>query len=366
MSDTINVLLVDDQALLRQALENLLTQNADLKIVGTASDGHEAIKQVALCRPDVVLLDIEMPNLDGLSATRLITQRFPETKVILLSAYDNDAYLMNGLKAGAKAYLLKDTLSGELTDTIRNVYKGYGQFSPGILEKMVAGIAKPEDIASETAVDLPPVTATGGEVLEFPQTQPAPGGKASPSSAPPGAASMLALERFNPDELLTLIGQLRSHPDTATALKPILEQRIAEEPNNLSALYVYGALARQAWNQPRKALESLQAGFQAGVQQNTSPEALLLFYREALHVEPLSAFSWLTRIGSPWSTLKRLPFLIQEAATQFGKGSPQYRSLMMLYRIRCLKAMFPQKTGTDPRRQETVAVNGTSAALSAL
>ena len=362
MSDTINVLLVDDQALLRQALENLLTQNADLKIVGTASDGHEAIKQVALCRPDVVLLDIEMPNLDGLSATRLITQRFPETKVILLSAYDNDAYLMNGLKAGAKAYLLKDTLSGELTDTIRNVYKGYGQFSPGILEKMVAGIAKPEDAASE--VDLPPVTATSGDVLEFPQTQPPLAG--TPPIALTGAASMLALERFNPDELLSLINQLRSHPETATALKPILEQRIAEEPDNLAALYVHGALARQAWNQPQQALESLQAGFQVGVQRKTSPEALLLFYREAVHLEPFSAFSWLTRIGSPWNTLKRLPFLIQEAATQFGKGSPQYRSLMMLYRIRSLKAMFPQKAGADSRHQETVAVNGTSAALRAL
>ncbi|MEL6383418.1 MAG: response regulator transcription factor [Cyanobacteria bacterium J06626_18] len=370
MSETINVLLVDDQALLRQALENLLTQNADLKIVGTASDGHEAIKQVALCRPDVVLLDIEMPNLDGLSATRLITQRFPETKVILLSAYDNDAYLMNGLKAGAKAYLLKDTLSGELTDTIRNVYKGYGQFSPGILEKMVAGIAKPEELmAEETADTSSAATAASGEVIEFPQKQPAAVGSFSQSMLP-GSASMLALDRFNPDELHALIDQSRSHTETANALKAVLEQRIAEEPDNLAARYVYGVMARQVWKEPQKALESLQAGFQAGIRQKASPDALMLFYREGFHIEPLSAFSWLTQTGSPWNTLKQLPFLIQEAAAQFGRGSSQYRSLLILYRIRFLKMILSKKSGTAAERSEaaseTVSVNGTSAVLSAL
>ena len=370
MSETINVLLVDDQALLRQALENLLTQNADLKIVGTASDGHEAIKQVALCRPDVVLLDIEMPNLDGLSATRLITQRFPETKVILLSAYDNDAYLMNGLKAGAKAYLLKDTLSGELTDTIRNVYKGYGQFSPGILEKMVAGIGKPEELVAEETADVgSAAAATSGEILEFPQKQSATAGGFAKSMLP-GSASMLALDRFNPDELHALIDQSRSHAETASALKAVLEQRIAEEPDNLAALYVYGVMARQVWNEPHKAMDSLHSGFQAGIRQKVSSDALLLFYREGFHVEPLSAFGWLTQTGSPWNTLKRMPFLIQEAAAQFGRGSSQYRSLLILYRIRFLKLILSRKSGADSERLETVSetasMNGTSAVLSAL
>ncbi|MGF1522965.1 MAG: response regulator transcription factor [Leptolyngbyaceae cyanobacterium] len=371
MSETINVLLVDDQALLRQALENLLTQNADLKIVGTASDGHEAIKQVALCRPDVVLLDIEMPNLDGLSATRLITQRFPETKVILLSAYDNDAYLMNGLKAGAKAYLLKDTLSGELTDTIRNVYKGYGQFSPGILEKMVAGIGKPEELVAEETADVgSPTAAVSGEVLEFPQKQPAAASGSFSQSMLPGSASMLALDRFNPDELHALIDQSRNHAETASALKAVLEQRIAEEPDNLAARYVHGVMARQVWNEPQKALASLQTGFQAGIRQKASPDALLLFYREGFHLEPLSAFSWLTQTGSPWNTLKHIPFLIQEAAAQFGRGSSQYRSLLILYRIRFLKMILSKKSGAEVERletaSETVSVNGTSAVLSAL
>ncbi|MEM9007407.1 MAG: response regulator transcription factor [Cyanobacteria bacterium P01_F01_bin.86] len=368
MSETINVLLVDDQALLRQALENLLTQNADLKIVGTASDGHEAIKQVALCRPDVVLLDIEMPNLDGLSATRLITQRFPETKVILLSAYDNDAYLMNGLKAGAKAYLLKDTLSGELTDTIRNVYKGYGQFSPGILEKMVAGIAKPEELLTEDIAEVgSSAKVTGGDILEFPQKQPVtPVSSTSQPVALPSSASMLALDQFNPDDLRKLLHELHSHSETASAVKPVLEERIAEEPTNLAALYVYGVMARQTWNEPQKAFASLQAGFQAGMQQKIAPEALLIFYREALPLDASSAFSWLTQVGSPWNKLKRLPFLIQEAAKQFGRGSSQYRSLLLLYRIRFLKMMLSKTSAADSGHPETVSVNGTSALLSAL
>lgn len=355
MSDTINVLLVDDQALLRQALENLLTQNTDLRIVGTASDGHEAIKQVALCRPDVVLLDIEMPNLDGLSATRLITQRFPETRVILLSAYDNDAYLMSGLKAGAKAYLLKDTLSEELTDTIRNVYKGYGQFGPGILEKMVAGIATAAQRSPQGANLTADTLPTAQETLER-SSQAALTTVAPPSSAVlSGSGLGLALDQFEPDKLPPLVAQLSSHQETAIALKSVLEERLAEDPDNLAARYIYGALAHKTWNEPRKALESLYIGFQAGMIQEISPEGLLLFYREALNLEPGTAFSWLTQAGSPWNVLKRLPFLIKEAAGQFGEGSHQYRSLLMLYRIRALKAMLREQAGSNLVFLETAA-----------
>lgn len=312
MSDTINVLLVDDQALLRQALANLLSQNTDLNIVGTASDGHEAIKQVALNRPDVVLLDIEMPNLDGLSATQLIAQRFPETKVILLSAHDDNAYLMNALKVGAKAYLLKSTLGEEITDTIRNVHKGYGQFGPGILEKMVAGIATPTKSISEveSSVSLETILTT-------------------------------TIHRFEPDELVALWDQLHDRPEAAIALRPNLEACLQDNPHNLAALYLLGALARQSGDQPQVAVDMLARGYEAGVKQTLPAKDLLLFYQAAAEIDPTTAFGWLTQQNNPWSSPKHLPFLIQEAATRLGKTSSQYRLLLVLYRVQLLKALLP-------------------------
>lgn len=342
MADTINVLVVDDQTLLSQALENLLAQNADLNVVGTASDGHEAIKQVALHRPDVVLLDIEMPNMNGLNATQLITQRFPETKVILLSAHDDDAYLINALKVGAKAYLLKDTLSHDLTETIRNVHKGYGQFGPGILEKMVAGMdangKRPSQAATEEA--SPPsktLETLPSEVPQYPVQIAAGAGTQQTLSE---SDLTLALSRFEPKELTSLVEQLRSQPETARTLKPFFEQRLEREPGSLAELYLLGALHRQIWDQPKTAIKFLKQGFQSGIRQEIAPETLLLLYREALPIDPTVAFGWLTQVGSPWNAQKHLPFLIHEAAAQLGRESRQYRVLLMLYRIRALKAML--------------------------
>ncbi|MBE7383335.1 MAG: response regulator transcription factor [Leptolyngbya sp. SIO1E4] len=366
ISNTINVLLVDDQALLRQALANLLAQSPDLTIVGTASDGHEAIKQVAFCRPDVVILDIEMPNLDGLSATQLITQRFPTTKVIMLSSHDNEAYLMNAIKAGAKAYLLKDTLSDELTNTIRNVHKGYGQFGPGILEKMVAGIATSDTPSPEIGEEASPSVAPVEEdISAASQEQPLPLSASSSQTTPLRATLTAALSRFEPEELLTLIDQWRDQPETATIVRPLIEEALVETPNNLAALYLYGALARQVWNRPQIALKSLQTGIQAGIRQEMPCEALLLFYQEAVHSEPTVAFRWLTQIDSPWNTQKHLPFLIREAATQLGTASSHYKSLLLLYRMRSLKAMLRRQPTIHPSFSPSAAREQTSTIIRA-
>lgn len=349
MPDTIKLLLVDDQALLRQALANLLGQTADFKIVGTASDGYEAIEKVALHRPDVVLLDIEMPNLDGISATRLISQRFPKTRIILLSAHDNKTYLLRALRAGAKAYLLKDTLSDELVDTIRKVHKGYGQFGPGLLEKMVAGIddaggSQVPSAASEVAYSQS--NSSGVPVLEADLAQ--------------------AFSRFEPEELRTLIQTLRRHPKGAIALRPKLEQRLTMEPANLAALILQGALARSPWNLPQVALASLKTGYQLGLQQELSPDSLLLFYQEAVAIRPEVAFGWLTQVRSPWNTYKRLPFLLKEAAVQFGTASSQYRALRLLYQMRSLKGMFPKRTDASPSSPKAGALKPASAIPSVL
>ena len=128
----IRILLVDDQALLCEVLKTWLEVEEDFEVAGVAYNGEEAILQVEKLRPDVILMDIDMPKMNGLEATELITERFPQTKVIFLSAHDDDMYLGKSLRAGAKGYLLKNTTADELAEKIRSVYCDSSQQSPSL------------------------------------------------------------------------------------------------------------------------------------------------------------------------------------------------------------------------------------------
>ena len=118
----IRILLVDDQALLCEVLKTWLEVEEDFEVIGVAHNGEEAIIQVNKLRPDIILMDIDMPKMDGLEATQLISEQFPPAKVIFLSAHDDDMYLGKSLRAGAKGYLLKNTTAEELAEKIRSVY----------------------------------------------------------------------------------------------------------------------------------------------------------------------------------------------------------------------------------------------------
>ena len=118
----IDILLVDDQALLCEVLKTWLDVEEGLEVLGVAHNGQEAIEQVEKLQPDIVLMDIDMPQMDGLNATKIIGQRFPEVKVIFLSGHDDDAYLAKSLEVGAKGYLPKNTTAEELVSKIRLVY----------------------------------------------------------------------------------------------------------------------------------------------------------------------------------------------------------------------------------------------------
>lgn len=133
----IKVLLVDDQSLIRQGLKALLELQPDLEIVGEAENGEQAITLVAEFQPDVVLLDIRMPIMDGVAATREIQKRFAKTKILVLTTFDDDEYVSAALRNGAMGYLLKDTPSEELAVAIRAVHKGYTQLGPGIVKKLL-------------------------------------------------------------------------------------------------------------------------------------------------------------------------------------------------------------------------------------
>jgi DNA-binding NarL/FixJ family response regulator len=133
----IRLLVVDDQRLIRQGLNALLKLETSLQIVGEAADGHEAIQQVEVLKPDVVLMDVRMPNMDGVAATRDICQRFPETKVLVLTTFDDDEYVAQAVRYGASGYLLKDTPPEELVQAIHAVHKGYTHLGPGLANKLV-------------------------------------------------------------------------------------------------------------------------------------------------------------------------------------------------------------------------------------
>ena len=139
----IRVLLVDDQQIIREGLGKLLQAKSDLEVVGEAENGQIAIDQTLLLRPDVVLMDVRMPVMDGVAATRALHQQAPDVKVLVLTTFDDDEYVTQAMRYGAKGYLLKDTPSEELAQAIRLVNKGHTHLGPGIFEKMLATAVAP-------------------------------------------------------------------------------------------------------------------------------------------------------------------------------------------------------------------------------
>jgi DNA-binding NarL/FixJ family response regulator len=133
----IRLLLVDDQSLVRQGLKAILSLEPDLEIVGMAENGEEAIAQVEILQPDVILMDVRMPVMNGANATRIICEKYPQMKILVLSTYDEDRDVSDAIRAGAKGYLLKDMPSDELVKAIRCVNSGYTQLAPGLLERII-------------------------------------------------------------------------------------------------------------------------------------------------------------------------------------------------------------------------------------
>jgi len=133
----IRLLLVDDQTLISQGLKTMLELESDLQVVGIAENGKAAVQLAAELRPDLVLMDVRMPVMDGRAATRAICQQFPDVKVLVLSTFDDDQYISDSIRAGAKGYLLKDMPVEELVQSIRLAHRGYTQMSPGLMEKLL-------------------------------------------------------------------------------------------------------------------------------------------------------------------------------------------------------------------------------------
>ncbi len=145
----IKVLIVDDQKTVQEIIKSYIEEESGLELVGCAENGQEAIDLIQVHRPNIVLMDIEMPILDGLSATKIITEKFIDTSVLIISVHNENTYLNSALQVGAKGYLKKNTPAKELVNAIYSAYKGYFQLGPGLLEKYLHKVTDSQSNSQE-------------------------------------------------------------------------------------------------------------------------------------------------------------------------------------------------------------------------
>lgn len=160
----IRLLLVDDQTLVRQGFRVLLEAHEDIQVIGEAENGKEAIQQVEALYPDIVLLDIRMPEMDGVAAVQAICRQFDNVKVLMLSTFDDADYVHRAIRFGAIGYLLKDTNAEELAQAIRMAYQGYTQFGPGLFQRAIRYMQR-------DSVDTPPATCSNSLTQLPPELQ---------------------------------------------------------------------------------------------------------------------------------------------------------------------------------------------------
>lgn len=132
----IKVLIADDQELIRQSLKIILSANKDIEVVGTVCNGNEVIKSVRKYKPDIILMDVRMPEMDGVQCTKIIKESYPNIKIIVLTTFDDDEYIFNALKYGASGYLLKGVSMDELVKAIHTVVNGGAMINPDITAKV--------------------------------------------------------------------------------------------------------------------------------------------------------------------------------------------------------------------------------------
>lgn len=146
MPDPLRVVIADDQQLMRAGLRTLLELEPGIEVVGEASDGIEAIAEAGRLRPDVVLMDVRMPGVHGVEATRTVRSRHPEVRVLILTTFDDERYVFEGLGAGASGYLLKDVSGEELAAAVRTVASGGVVIGPAVAGKVLGRVAQPASV----------------------------------------------------------------------------------------------------------------------------------------------------------------------------------------------------------------------------
>jgi DNA-binding NarL/FixJ family response regulator len=165
VSEAVRVLIVDDDDLMRAGLESVLSSDPRIEIVGQAGDGESAVHETHALRPDVVLMDVRMPDLDGIAATRELTATAPETKVLMLTTFEDDDYIFGGLDAGAAGFLLKRTRPEELISAIHTIAAGDSLLSPSVTSRVIARMAREPEADERSRAQLDVLTPREREVL---------------------------------------------------------------------------------------------------------------------------------------------------------------------------------------------------------
>ena len=160
IGESIRVLIADDQRLMRDGLRALLELQDGIAIVGEAANGVEALAQSAALAPDVVLMDVRMPQMNGVEATRALRERGPQPRILILTTFDDDQYVFDALKAGAAGYVLKDLPAADLAAAIRTVHGGGVHLDPAVASKVVAELARLQAPASALPSHTPAAPAT--------------------------------------------------------------------------------------------------------------------------------------------------------------------------------------------------------------
>jgi DNA-binding NarL/FixJ family response regulator len=167
-SKIIRLLLVDDQRLMREGLRTLFELEADIEVVGEAANGQDALESYDTLAPDVVLMDIRMPEMDGVQATRQLLTRWPGAKVIILTTFDDDENVFEGLRAGALGYLLKDVSGQELAEAVREVDRGGALIQPSVARKVLTEFSRIAPLAQRVETRLPePLSDREREVVKL-------------------------------------------------------------------------------------------------------------------------------------------------------------------------------------------------------
>jgi DNA-binding NarL/FixJ family response regulator len=163
----VRVLIVDDDDLMRAGLRGVLSSDASIEVVGEASDGRDAMYRTRLLHPDIVLMDVRMPDLDGISATRDLLDAFPEVRVVIVTTFEQDDYIFGALRAGASGFLLKRTRPEELVAAVHTVADGDSLLSPSVTSRVIERMAQQPASDVKTDARLDELTPREREVLEL-------------------------------------------------------------------------------------------------------------------------------------------------------------------------------------------------------
>ncbi|WCR29931.1 response regulator transcription factor [Paenibacillus thiaminolyticus] len=149
------VMIVDDQEIVREGLKMILSMYKEVSVIGEVPNGRVLLEQLEVMNPDVILMDIRMPVMDGITAAQLVKERHPEIKVIILTTFDEDEYIIQGLKNGVEGYILKDSGSADILNAIKTVYAGSVLLNPKVTERMVEAISSGHDTPMPSRQEAP-------------------------------------------------------------------------------------------------------------------------------------------------------------------------------------------------------------------